>query len=81
MQHQQLSKLLPHIFALSSTLAFFMPSINILQDIDNNEDAAKDDAPGGAITSLIRAGRAALKIVLAAYDESQEILDKEYTSK
>ena len=75
------SSLLPHIFALASTLAFFIPSVNIFQDIDDDEDAAQDDAPGGIITSLIGAGRLALRLVLAAHDESQQNIDMQYTSK
>jgi len=75
------SSLLPHIFALASTLAFFTPSVNIFQDIDDDEDTAQDDATVGIISSLIGAGRFALRLVLAAYDESQQGNDMQYTSK
>jgi hypothetical protein len=71
----------PIFFALASTLAFFTPSVNIFQDIDDDEDTAQDDAPVGVITSLIGAGRLALRLVLAAYDESQQGIDMQYTSK
>ena len=75
------SSLLPHIFALTSTLAFFMPTVNILQDIDDDEDTAQDDAPGGIITSLIGVGRLAIRLVLDAYAQSQPNIYTQDTSR
>jgi hypothetical protein len=76
--HPTFSSLLPHIFALASTLAFFMPTVNILQDIDDDEDTAQDDAPGGIVTSLIGVARLAIRVVLDAYTQSQQNI---YTHK
>jgi hypothetical protein len=79
--HPTFSSLLPHIFALASTLAFFMPTVNILQDIDDDEDTAQDDAPGGIITSLIGVGRLAIRVVLDAFTQSQQNIYTQDTSR
>jgi len=79
--HLTFSSLLPHIFALTSTLAFFMPTVNILQDIDDDEDTAQDDTPGGIVTSLIGVGRLAIKVVLDAFTQSQQNIYRQDTSR
>jgi hypothetical protein len=77
------ASLLPSFFALASTLAFFMPSVNILQDIEEDEDNSQDSKLGtGHITSLLGIGRLALQIIIecSSVKEQEGKLTFRYTS-
>jgi hypothetical protein len=59
------ARLLPTFFALASTLAFFITSVNVLQDIEEDEDSSQDSELGTEnITSLLGVGRLALQIIV-----------------
>jgi hypothetical protein len=58
------ARLLPSFFALAS--AFFMTSVNVLQDIEEDEDAAEEELGTESIMSLPGVGRIALQIITEA---------------
>ena len=55
--------LLPSFFALVSTLAFFMTSVNVLQDIEKDKDAAEEELGMECIMSLLGIGHLLSKLL------------------